>query len=71
MLLSIIIASYNTRELLEKCLDSVIKSLANSHFKSNQEKILNQVQDDANRNPHPGSSGRHSELDSGSFLGCF
>ncbi len=61
VLLSIIIVSYNTRELLEKCLDSVIKSLASSHFKSNQEKILNQVQDDANRNRHPDSSGRHPD----------
>ena len=61
VLLSIIIVSYNTRELLEKCLNSVIKSLASSHFKSNQEKILNQVQDDANRNRHPDSSGRHPD----------
>jgi GT2 family glycosyltransferase len=55
-LLSIIIVSYNTRELLEKCLNSVIKSLAGANFKSNQEKILNQVQDDANRNRHPDES---------------
>ena len=60
-LLSIIIVSYNTRELLEKCLNSVVKSLASSNFKSNQEKILNQVQDDANRNRHPDSSGRHPD----------
>ena len=53
VLLSIIIVSYNTRELLEKCLNSVVKSLASFNFKSNQEKILNQVQDDANRNRHP------------------
>ena len=56
MILSIIIVSYNTRELLEKCLDSVIKSLTSSNFKSNQEKILNQVQNDANRNRHPDES---------------
>ena len=46
---------------MEKCLNSVVKSLASSNFKSNQEKILNQVQDDANRNRHPDSSGRHSD----------
>ena len=61
VLLSIIIVSYNTRELLEKCLNSVVKSLASANFKSNQEKILNQVQDDANRNRHPDSSGRHPD----------
>ena len=61
VLLSIIIVSYNTRELLEECLNSVVKSLAGANFKSNQEKILNQVQDDANRNRHPDSSRRHPD----------
>ncbi len=65
VLLSIIIVSYNTRELLEECLNSVVKSLASANFKSNQEKILNQVQNDANRNRHPdpakGGADRHPD----------
>lgn len=60
-ILSIIIVSYNTKELLKECLDSVAKSLASANFKSNQEKILNQVQNDANRNRHPNSSRRHPD----------
>jgi len=58
MTLSIIIVSYNTKELLEQCLESIVKSLTNSNSETNRhpdenqdhpngsKTILNQVQND-------------------------